>query len=88
MPCSLIEIYLHFRGACRLRRWGDGLDSGGSKHLQNVSQFHQTTHVRNMIHQRYSVGHLTTLHQLQTLCSIIQNESMITYGELETMGRM
>jgi hypothetical protein len=35
VPCSLVEVYLYFRGVCCLYHQGDddNEDDGGSKHL-------------------------------------------------------
>jgi hypothetical protein len=32
-PCSLVDVYQHFRGPCCLHYPGDGPDDGGSKDL-------------------------------------------------------
>jgi hypothetical protein len=37
-PCSLIEVYQHFRGSCCLHHQGDRPVDWGSKHLWNVSK--------------------------------------------------
>jgi hypothetical protein len=38
VPCSLVEVYRHFRGAYRLHHQGDYSDDGGSKHCWNVGK--------------------------------------------------
>jgi hypothetical protein len=37
VPCSLVEVYLRFRGSCCLHNHGIPVD-GGSKHLWNVGK--------------------------------------------------
>jgi hypothetical protein len=51
-PCTLVEVYQCFRGACYLRHQGN--DDEGSKHLWNISKLLPDYMVQQPRRQSYS----------------------------------
>jgi hypothetical protein len=54
VPCSLVEVYRRFRGACFHHQQGKRPDDGGSKHLRNESKLLPDYTVQQPRRQPYS----------------------------------
>jgi hypothetical protein len=54
-PCSLVEVYRRFRGACCVSHQGDRPDDGDSKHLWNVKFYQRFTRLHGAKSQKTAI---------------------------------